>query len=548
MAQHYGDEAAGTRLQVQPLTDIHLSPEVAGGLTPASNPTYSYVLAGIALLVLLIACINFMILSLGRSAGRALEVGIRKAAGAQRGQLRGQFFGEAILTSTLALIVGVVLAMLLLPAFNELSGRELSLDLFGSVKTWLALIGIVLLAGLVAGGYPAIVLSRFEPATALRGRSTLGSRNWFTRSLMVGQFALSIVFITGLLIMTQQLDFMKSADLGFNEEQVILIRTSSTMEGERIYEPFKNRISRYAAVQSVTGSFFGFGSSGMPLTLQLDDGSEIKAFKNPVDVNFLETMQIDLLRGRDFSATGTRNAVLVNETLAHVLGEQFALGETLPAEGDVGERPVIGVVEDFHFRSLRHETQPLVLVPHEAVGGGVMAIAARIRPGNLSQTLSLLEETWHQVASGVPFGYAFLDEVVDQQYREAERWRTIVGYAAILALLIACSGLFGMAALTAQQRTKEIGIRKVLGASVPSIVMLLSKDFLKLVAVAFVIAVPLAYWAMSRWLQNFAYHIDLGPWIFLGAGVLALVIALATDSYQAIRAALADPVDALRYE
>ncbi len=561
-----GDEAVGLRLQ--PLTEVHLSPEVTGGLTPASNPMYSYILAGIALLVLGIACINFMTLALGRSAGRALEVGIRKVVGARREQVAAQFWGEALLTSTFALILGLTLAQLFLPAFNRLADADLAFDLFGEPALWLVLAGLALVVGLVAGGYPALVLSGFRPTEVLKGTARLGGRRWLTRGLVVVQFALSIAFVAGALIMSDQLTYLSEKELGFNEEHVVAIYTDEVEEeapsdepgdeveqGPTFYERFRTEALRYPSVQAVAGAFSDFpGSFGN--NLQLGDTAQVRTHMNIVSDNFVEVMQIDLLSGRDLSADGFSGEgapALVNEALVRALGwtsPEAALGKDLPLETFMGGAPVrvVGVVENFHFESLHQEISPFIVQENSEMARSISTLLVRIAPEDIVQTLARLESVWQEVAPGVPFAYEFLDEVIAEQYRAEERWQAIVRYAAGFALVIACFGLFGLAALTAERRTKEIGIRKVLGASVPSIVALLSKDFLTLVGLAFVIAAPVAYYAMSTWLEDFAYRIELGAGVFLLAGALALLIALATVSYQALRAATANPTEALRSE
>ncbi len=565
VAQRYGDDAAGKRLRLQPFTAVHLSPEVSGGLTEATNPLYSYILAGIALLVLLIACINFMTLSLGHSAGRSREVGIRKVAGAKREQLVFQFWGEALLTSAFALLLGTVMARLLLPALSRLAEVNLSFDLLETPEGWLGLALLTLVVGIVAGAYPALVLSGFRPAEVLKGRSHMRGRRLLTRTLVVVQFAVSIAFVAGAFIMSEQLRYLSEKALGFNEEQVIVIDPEDKSTGEvwQLYEPFRNEIAHLSSVRAVTSSFSGDGmGSGLNIVLQVGDTTRMTAYTNAVENNFLDAMGIALVAGQDLSKAtapmgALRKEVVVNQALVRALGwpsAEDAIGREVPvAEGTTFSKhfssmTIVGVVEDFHFQSLHTTIAPLVLAPNEIMNEGAASILVRIAPENIPQTLARLNNVWEDVAPDVPFNYEFLDEIIDQQYRAEERWRAIVGYASGFALLIACFGLFALAALTARRRTKEIGIRKVLGASLPGLVALLSNDFLKLVGIAFVIAAPVAYFAMQKWLQDFAYRIELDAGTFLLAGVLAVVISLATVSYQAIRAALADPVDALRSE
>ncbi len=548
--------AETTQLRLQSLADIHLNPDVApAALEPPGNPLYAYLLAGVALLVLGIACINFTTLSLGRSASRAKEVGVRKVVGAHRGQNRRQFWGEAILTSGAALVLGLALARLFLPVFNGLAGRELQLALFSRPETLLFLIALALVVGLLAGSYPALVLSRFEPARVLRGQGAIGGGRRLTRALVVVQFTLSIALVVGVLVMSAQLKFLQS-DLGFNQEQVVVIEgLGDTDSGNQIYEPFRQEVLRHAAVEHVAGALFSFFGSAMEQPLALGDTAQVTARVLPVSETFLETLEVGVVQGRGFSAERSTDGydVLVNETFVRTMGwpsavgKRFSLPEGAFLSNIVGEMRVIGVVEDFHAQPLHHEIAPLILIP-SANFGGVLTMYARIAPEGMAQTLAFLEETWQQVAPDRPFQYQFLDEVVAEAYEAEQQWRAIIRYAAGFALVIACFGLFGLAALAAERRTKEIGIRKVLGASATSITLLLSKDFLKLVLIAFVIAAPVAYWAASRWLQEFAYRIELGPGLFLLAGGAVCVVALGAVSYQAVKTALANPVDALRSE
>ncbi len=541
------------QLRLQPLTDAHLSPEVdPSALEAPGNPLYAYLLAGVALLVLALACINFTTLSLGRSAGRAKEVGVRKVVGAYRGQIRRQFWGEALLTSGAALVLGLALAQLFLPVFNGLVGQELRLDFFEQPETLLFLIGLMLVVGLLAGSYPALVLSRFEPTRILRGHGILGGGRRLTRALVVVQFTLSIALVAGALVMSAQLRFMQT-DLGFNQEQIVRIEElGSTGTGQEIYEPFRQEAERYPGVERIAGAAFSFFGSGFRYPLALGDTGRVEARIIPVTETFLETLGIEVVEGRGLSAERASGA-LVNRAFVRAMGWPSALGRRLPSSAErasfsaIDSAEVVGVVADFHTRSMHERIEPTVFLP-SADFGGVSSIYVRIAPEGIPQTLAFLEETWQQVAPDRPFQYTFLDEVVAEAYEAEQQWRAIIRYAAGFALVIACFGLFGLAALAAERRTKEIGIRKVLGASATSIVGLLSKDFLKLVLVAFVIAAPVAYWAASTWLEDFAYRIDLGPWLFLAAGGAVCAVALGAVSYQAIRAALANPVDALRSE
>ncbi len=540
------ESQSGMQFRLLPLTAVHLTPGVSNPLEPTSRPAYAYILSGIALFILLIACINFTTLAVSRSARRAREVGMRKVLGAVRPQLIRQFGGEALLMSLVALLLGLALAELLLPAFSRLVDVPLSFAVWGQPVMLLVLGGLLLFVGLLAGSYPALYLSRFDPVTVLKGPFRALGKSRLTRVLVVFQFALSIFFIIGTLFMARQLDLLQTKELGFDEEQVIRFDVPFR-EGARLLGRYRNALADEPGVVRVSGSWEqlgggdGVGFNRMPTT---SGTTEMKLHAFGVAPGFLETLGIELIEGRSFSEARAGGAVIVNEAMVRQMGWDRPLAREVSVRFTVENAPVIGVVENFHFRSLHHALTPLVM----HTSAPLTNLYVRIAPDDVPGTLATLEAAWEETAPEIPFAFTFLDEHIEQQYRADRRWARIISYAALLAVLIACLGLFGLAAFAAERRTKEIGIRKVLGASVPSIVVLLSKDFLKLVLVAFVIAAPLAYYAMSRWLEGFAYRTELGPWIFVGAGALALVIALATVSYQAIRAALANPVEALRAE
>jgi len=553
VAQHFDDDAAFPVLALQPLAAVHLDPTVEGRIITASNPRYSYVLLGIALLVLCVACINFVTLAVGRAGSRGLEIGVRKVVGASRGQIRVQFWGEALLTSSVALLLGIALAQLAVPAFSKLAGEDLALRVIDRGVALAVLVALTLLIGLLAGSYPALVLSRFTPVSVLKGAMGPRGQSRLTRVLVVVQFGFSTALLIGTFFMARQLDYLRITDLGFDREQVVVLRTpyGNSEAGAQLYETLRTALSPYEAIEDMTSSFFVFGEKGFGVDVHRGDTVLARASMEVVDLNFLDFMGLGLVEGRAFDEDrGTDrsgSAVLINETLADRLGRDGVLGTELPTrfyEGMV----VAGIVKDYHFHSLHHAIAPMILAPRTAMANGVRSILVRIKPDNIPQTLALLEEAWREADADAPFTYRFLDDVVDQQYRAEARWGRIVRYASAFALLIACFGLFGLATLTATRRIKEIGIRKVLGATVSHVVLLLSKDLIALVCYAFALAAPLAYLAVRHWLDTFAYRIEISGWIFLMAGLVALLIAVFTVSYQAIRAALADPVNALRYE
>jgi putative ABC transport system permease protein len=560
---HYPERVAPMiTLHLQPMADIHLNSEVPAGFEPTSDPVYSYILFGIALLILVIACINFMTLAIGRSAHRSKEVGVRKVLGAVQIQLVKQFWSEAILMSFLALALSILLAELFLPFFNELASQRLSLTY--ELPTLLAFAVLSLLVGLIAGSYPAFVLARMRPALVIKGETQIRGARFFGHSLVVLQFSLSILLIIGTLVMADQLHYLRTKDLGFKGEQVVVIRNNSPQrEGAMLVERFRQALAGDENVLGVAGSSNTFASPWAAMGFSSEGGAYHAFFQQTVDYDYLKAMGIELLVGRNFSpkfGTDSSEAIIVNEAMAKYFNWDSPLGQRLPGQRFPPHR-VIGVVKDFNFQSLQNEIAPLVLTldPTTVLRGindisvsvsprAINFVNVRLKPQNIPATVDLLKVKWQKVAPNQPFVFSFLDEDVEQQYREEERWSKIVGNASGLAILIACLGLFGLAALMAAKRTKEIGVRKVLGASVTRIVILFSKDFAGLVLIAFVVAAPVAFYVTHKWLQSFAYRIEVGWWVFALAGAIALLIALATVSTQAIRAAVANPVEALRYE
>ncbi len=550
---HTGEK--NEHLLLQPLTDIHLTPEIAPTtLTAPRDPVYSYVLAGAALLVLLIGGINFTTLSLGRSADRAREVGVRKTLGARRGQVRAQFWGEAVLTSGMALLLGLGLAALFLPTFNHMVGADLHFRL-GPVLV-VGLLGLTGLISLLAGSYPALVLSRFDAASILRSSAQIGGRSSLVQGLVVLQLALSTGLVMGALVMSNQLDYMRN-DLGFQTEQVVRISApGSTRDGNEIYDPFRTEARRHPGVQQVAASSFSFfGSDGIEASIPSTGAEDVTANALPIDSTFTETLAIDVVQGRGFPArqVADRQAVLVNEAFVQAMGWASPIGKEVRLGDDslvgtfLDEATVIGVVENVHTQSMRHRIEPALFLSN-SVFSGIQNIYVRVAPNRVGETIDALRETWADIAPDHPFQFRFLDRVVDEAYQAERRQQAIIRAAAGFALLIACFGLFGLAALAVARRTREVGIRKALGATVESVVLLFAKDFLKLTGVAFLLAVPVAYWTIRQWLQNFAYRIELGPGLFLGAGGLVVAVTLLTVSVQALRAARTDPAIVLREE
>ncbi|MBD3616744.1 MAG: ABC transporter permease [Gracilimonas sp.] len=537
--------------QLQPLSDIHLNPEVPGGFTEPSNPTYSYILGAIALAVLLIACFNFMILSIGRSAKRAKEVGLRKVVGAFRGQLMAQFWAEALTVTFIALLTGLLFVEFLLPVFNELSGKELSFSFLLESSWAIAVFGMLfVLTGLIAGSYPALILSRFKPIESLKEKLSFGGANTFSKSLIMIQFVISIFLVAATLGMSNQLQFLQNKNLGFSGEQVVVIPVNG-LDGQRALGLFQDALSQETGIADITGANVSFATGLWRRGYQYK--GEIKqsaVFR--VESNYINTLKMNLVAGRNFNpelASDSTQSIIVNETFLAEHGlDLSAVGESFPIDWGWMVNPIIiGVVEDFNYQSLENTIQPAIMYMNPR--DPILNLLVRIQPDNMPQTIAKLRETWdNTITNEIPFTYSFLDEDMNELYRAEERWATIITYSSFFAIFVACLGLFGLASITSIQRQKEIGIRKVLGASIQGIVFLLSKDFAKLVAISILIATPVAWYALTEWLQNFAYRTEIGIGIFLVAGGFTLAVALLTVSWQSVKAALTNPVKSLRSE
>ncbi len=542
------DRADAFRLQLQALVDIHFQNEMRGGYAQKISPIFAYILSAIGVVVLLIACINFTTLSLGQSTQRSLEVGMRKVLGAHRGNLMRQFWGETLLMSLLALILGLVLAELFLPVFNNLMGGAVAI-----VPSWelvVALMGILVFVGLAAGSYPALILSKFQPISVFKGNTRTRRRKPFTRALVIVQYALSIVLMIGTGIMAQQLDYLQSKSLGYTSEQVVVLDKATPETPQRLRDALRG----HDRIVNIAGGGYSFVNSQEQRGHRLPNGKSITIWTMWIDEAYLKTLGIGLKMGRNFSPefpSDPQRAVIVNEKLVDIFGWDNPIGQPFPVLNKKEPHQVVGVVKNFHFESLHNEIEPIAF--YNSIGDspgdrGPSVILVRIRPEDVNGSIELLRETWKKIAPDRPFSIAFLDQQVNRQYHAEQQWLQIVWYASGFGILIACLGLFGLASLSVSQRTKEIGIRKVLGASVSEITALLSREFVLLLTIANLIAWPIAYWAMGQWLNSFAYRIEPGIKIYLLCSLLAVVIALCTISLQAIRAARSNPVDALRYE
>jgi len=548
-----GDDAL--QLRLQPIAAMHLDTSVGSSNEPVSNPMYAMILAGIAILVLAIACINFITLALGRSTSRAREVGMRKVLGAFRLQLVRQFGGEALLLSGLAFVLGLVLAELFLPVFKQFTQKNLSLQQLSGGWALPAMFGLLPLIGLLAGGYPAAFISRFQPAPVLKGTLKLRQRSLFTLLLVVFQFGLAIFLIVCAIFIARQQQFIASRHLGYNPEHVIAINSfgGSSKDGDKKMLRLREALNAHPQqVLNVTGTSAAF-NKGWDLNSFDHEGVERSAFIFGVDYDYLDMLGIKLTAGRNFSRelqSDLMNSVIVNEALVQEYGWQEPIvGRRLSGWNDKkvpGGPIVIGVVKDYHFLSLHRRIQPAVLLMDPDFG--INDILVRVSATNIPATIKLIEEKWRTVAPNTPFDFTFVNEDIQRQYETDQRWQKIISYSTVFAVMLACLGLFGLATLAATSRTKEIGIRKVLGASVTRVVSLLSREFALLVLLANLLAWPFAYLVTNKVLQNYAYRIDITWWVFAFAGGVALFIALLTVSTQAIKAALANPVEALRYE
>ncbi|MGV3558700.1 ABC transporter permease [Larkinella arboricola] len=538
-----------------PMTDIHLRSKQTIELAPNSDIQYVYVFSAVAVFILLIACINFMNLSTARSANRAKEVGVRKVLGSVQRQLIGQFMTESILMSILAMGLALVIVTLTVPFFNQISAKQLTIDSLFVPQFLPVLLILPLVVGLLAGSYPAFFLSSFRPISVLKGKVNLGLKSAGLRSgLVVFQFMMSVILIIGTMVVYRQINFIQTTKLGFKRDQVLTINEAYALDKQA--QAFKEEILKLPGV--VSGSLSSYlpvpsDRSDSPLFPegQIDQAKAVSSQLWAVDHDYIPTLGMEMAQGRNFSREfgADSSAIILNETAVKIFGFKDPIGQRvarmLDDEGKVFKTyTVIGVVKNFHFESLRQNIGSVAFFMDPSRG----AVSFRISSQDIPALVKQVEAKWRQMAPGMPFNYSFLEDSFDSMYRAEQRVGQIVLTFSVLAILIACLGLFGLAAFMAEQRTKEIGVRKVLGASATSIVGLLSKDFLKLVLIAILIATPIAWYGMNQWLEDFAYKIDVPWWVFAVAGVVAVVIAFVTVSFQSIKAALTNPVKSLRAE
>jgi putative ABC transport system permease protein len=554
---------------LQPLTSIHLDTFFPAGIAPVSDPKYSYILGAIALLILFVACINFVTLSIGRSLKRSKEVGIRKVAGAQRKQLVIQFLSEALIITALSLMLGLLLAVLCLPLFNTLSGKTLivSIDAFTVGVTFL----LIIIIGVFAGSYPAFVLSSFRPISVLKGAVSNGNNKQTLRKILVGvQLVLSIFLISSTLLMKKQLSFLQSKNLGFDRDQLAVVQLNVT--GNRLREripngfvkaeQFKTELAKFPQIVSACGSSHDFGTGAWMNLGFTDDKGIYQTFSyNTVDEDYLTTLKIELHSGRNFSKeipSDSRRAIIVNEAFVEVYGWSDPIGKRIPGK-NFEDHEIIGVVKDFNYSSLYTKVEPLVLsMTPSFIFPGIENInletsadpklIIRLGEGNAAETIKGIEEVWDKLAGDEEFSLSFVEAALDAQYRTDQNLGKMISIATLLAMLIGSLGLYGLASLAMQNRVKEISIRKVVGATEGSLMMLLAKDYVVLILISIACSVPFTVYLMKEWLSSFEYRVPISVDVFVISGVLSLGIAIVTISYHAVKTAWSQPARTLKCE
>ena len=543
------------RYHLMPLTDIHLHSDKTFEFEANGNANYVYIFSVIALFILIIACVNFMNLSTSRSANRAKEVGIRKVSGSTRNNLIIQFLVESVLMSYFALVLALLLSSLLLPWFNQLAGKQMRVDTLFSLQLIPALIALVFVVGCAAGSYPAFYLSAFNPIQVLKGKIASGFRNsWLRSSLVVFQFSISMMLIIGTIVIYNQLGYIRSRKIGYDREHVLVLHNTENLD--RQVNTFREELLRLSGVEqaSISADLPTAGSGnlnqrGWFRDAGLNAKNVIIMTSIYVDENYIPALDMHIEKGRNFLAGYKTDStgIILNETAARMLGWKDLPDAKLYLPGD-SYKPVayhvIGIVKDFNFGSMHDKVGPMVM----SLSQSQADIAIRFKTGNIPLLVSQIEDKWNSMAPGMPLSYTFMDNDFNNMYSAEQQTGKLFTTFAVFAIFIACLGLFGLVTYAAEQRTKEIGIRKVLGARVGRIVSMLTKEFVGLVFIATLIGFPIAWWAMNKWLESFAYRININWWVFVIAGVTTMMIALITVSLQAIKAALANPVKSLKNE
>ncbi len=546
-------------LHLQPLTDIHLySTGITSAVTEQNNIKNLYIFGLIAVFIIVLACVNYMNLATAQSARRTKEIGIRTVLGSSRSHLRGQFLAEAFLFTFIATVVAVLLSVLLLPVFNELSGKAITPDALQVPQIWLLVIGVSFFTAILSGLYPALYLTSFAPVKILKGANIKSIKGRFIRNqLVIFQFIIAITLIISTIVVYAQLDYSNSRDLGFDRENILILNNTEKLQVNE--EAFRQRIATLPQVKSTTISSHvisrsAFGDFYVPETKEPNEqiAQDIALSSYLVDDQFMETLGLEILQGRGFDNRFNDSlSVIINETAARQIGWENPVGQSIRYPGGKQESyTVVGVLKDFNVESLHTSIEPFALFSRisQSYTAETSYITIKLNPGNPRETIAAIESLWHNFQPGVPFKYSFLDEDLAAAYVADQRLAKLFGIFTFLAIFVACLGLFGLVAFTAQQRTKEIGIRKVVGAGNIDIVKLLSVDFIKLLGIAILIAAPLAWYGMNKWLQDFAYRIEMTWWMYALGGLLAFIIALGTVSFKAIKAATANPVKSLRTE
>jgi putative ABC transport system permease protein len=545
MIAKYGPEGWGGLYFVQPFLQMHLSTDLPAqnGLSDASNPMYSYILSAIAIFILFIACINFVNLTVARSVKRAKEIGIRKVVGGDRKQLIFQFLGESYLLCLIAFVLALVLVYYILPVFNTLSNKALALSYLLDAKLVAGYVVLFLITGFLAGFYPALILSGYQPVTTLYGRFQLAGKNYLQKSLVVLQFALASFLIIGTFIMYAQFKFLTTKDLGYDDKNVIVVNTGFTRHDKA--KVFKEELLKNPNIINVA-----LKNGGMWGTIaKANNDSTINFAYETIDESYLPLLKIKLVEGRNFSPdfpSDSTHSVLVNESFVKRAGWKNPLGQIVDFFYRNEKYTIIGVVKDYHYAPLNQEIQPQLFTMKNDNAYGIALV--KIKPGTETESLRHIQKTFKSIFPLNPYTYVFKDEENRKNYEAESKWKQILLFGAVLTIFISCIGLFGLSVLSAEKRTKEIGIRKVLGASVQSIVTILSKDFLKLVLFALVIAMPLAWMAANKWLQNYPYRITLNWVLFVVSALLVILVSLFTVSFQAVKAAVANPSKSLKTE
>ena len=544
-AKYGGGGTIGT-YYLQPYTDMHMNTELpaTNGLSSASNPMYSYILSGIALFILLIACINFINLTVARSVKRAKEIGIRKVIGGNRQQLIAQFLGESFFLCTIAFLLAILLVSLILPVFNELSNKALSLSYLLDAKLISGYLLLYIITGVSSGFYPALVLSGYNPVETLYSRFNITGKNYLQKSLVVLQFTLASFLIIATFTIYAQFNYLTTEKLGYDDSNLVIVNKNMINHTEASL--FKNELLKNPDIVGVSAKNGG----GWQTSARNAADTTINFAYETVDENYIPLLKIPLVTGRNFSKefpADSVKSVIVNETFVKKAGWKNPLGQIVNFWYNNNEvYRVVGVVKDYHFRSLNQEVIPqLFTMKNDNLYGSYYI---KIKPGAKTAGLKWIQKTFKSIYPLSPYSYVFKDDENLKDYQDVAKWKEILLFGALLTIFISCIGLFGLSVLSAEKRTKEIGIRKVLGASVNSVVTILSKDFLKLVIIALIISSPLAYMAAGKWLENFPYRITLSWWLFASAAILVILIALFTVSFQAIKAAIANPVKSLRTE